>query len=124
MIGLMSTFWSEADILPSPTDVRIALKSGHPDSDYVIISAGWPLALGFCCVPVPTTPLEKKLRLRSIVCAARHGLPRVMLLSKVWGKRSCLSVCFLTSLPLALASRPHLHCRFYRSWWRVGFVLA
>jgi hypothetical protein len=34
----------------------------------------------------------KNLRLRSIVCAARHGLPRVMLLSKAWGKRR-VSAC-------------------------------
>jgi hypothetical protein len=39
--------------------------------------------------------LVKNLRLRSIVCAARHGLSRVMLLSKAWGKRrvsACVSV--------------------------------
>jgi hypothetical protein len=37
----------------------------------------------------------KNLRLRSMVCAARHSLPRVMLLSKVWGKRrvsACASI--------------------------------
>ena len=36
--------------------------------------------------------LVKNLRLCSIVCAARHGLSRVMFLSKAWGKRR-VSAC-------------------------------
>ena len=54
--------------------------------------AGLWLARGFA---VSIALLRKNLRLRSIVCAARHGLPRVMLLSKAWGKRrvsACVSV--------------------------------
>src|SRR6516164_3780526 len=116
--------WSEADILtksdrcphcPQKRTSRLWLR------DYLMPPpSGRSLGALLC----PTTPLEKKLPLRSIVCAARHGLLHVMLLIKGMGKASCLSVCFLTSLPLVLASRPHPHCRFYRSWWRVAFVLA
>jgi hypothetical protein len=44
------------------------------------------------CSRSPHRGAAKNLRLRSMVCAARHLLPRVMLLSKVWGKRR-VSTC-------------------------------
>src|SRR5262249_17998090 len=40
----------------------------------------------------PITRRSKKLRLRSMFCAARQGLSRVILLSKVWGRRR-VSAC-------------------------------
>src|SRR6516164_9163415 len=106
--------WSEADILtksdrfphcPQKRTSRLWLR------DYLMPPpSGRSLGALLC----PTTPLEKKLPLRSIVCAARHGLLHVMLLSKVWGKRR-VSAC---------ASLHHCHWYWHRGRIRTVVFIA